>query len=213
MADIFREVDEELRREGFEKVWRRYGRYIIGAAALAVLATAGYVGWQRYTESQSAERARQYEAAMALVQQPDMAAALPTLQALGAGSDGYATLARLQEAALQAKAGNTAAALSIYDKLSTDASVDRAFPELAIILLALQTLDTAAPAELTARLAPLTAADNPWRHSALELTGLLAKRSGDVERARQIFAGLADDLDAPQALRGRAAELLAALKE
>ncbi|MGH6960822.1 MAG: tetratricopeptide repeat protein, partial [Dongiaceae bacterium] len=127
--------------------------------------------------------------------------------------DGYAALARLQEAALQAKAGNAAAAVSIYDKLSTDTSVDRAFRELAVILVALQTLDTATPADLTARLAPLTAADNPWRYTALELTGLLAKRGGDLEGARQIFAALADDLNAPQALRGRAAELLAALKE
>ena len=32
MGDIFREIDEELRQERFEKLWQRYGKVVIGAA-------------------------------------------------------------------------------------------------------------------------------------------------------------------------------------
>ena len=46
----------------------------------------------------------------------------------------------------------------------------------------------------------------------LELTALLAYRAGDTARAQEILAGLADDLNAPPALRQRVTELLAALK-
>ena len=65
---------------------------------------------------------------------------------------------------------------------------------------------------MTKRLQPLTEPGNPWRYSALEITAVLAHRSGDKAKAQEILTGLADDLDAPQALRQRATEMLAALK-
>ena len=39
MSDILREVDEELRRERYQKLWERYGIYVVGAA-LALVDTA-----------------------------------------------------------------------------------------------------------------------------------------------------------------------------
>jgi len=208
VTDIFREVDEELRRESFEKLWRKYGAYAIALAVVIVLAVGAIVGWQRYSEHRQAERARQYVAAVSS-SGPEAVAAL---QSLATGSDGYAALALLHEAATKAKAGDTAGAVATYEKLAADGSVDQPFRDLAVILLALATADTASPADLTARLAPLTDASNPWHYSALEITALLARRAGDTARAQQIYSGLADDLNAPQALRARAAEMLAALR-
>ena len=40
MADIFNEVDEEVRRERLKQLWDRYGIFIIG---LAVLLVVGYL--------------------------------------------------------------------------------------------------------------------------------------------------------------------------
>ena len=37
MSDIFREIDEELRRDNLLKLWQRYGRYVIGVVVLALL--------------------------------------------------------------------------------------------------------------------------------------------------------------------------------
>lgn len=211
MSDIIREVDEELRRENFEKLWRKYGSYALGLAVLVVLAVAGYVQWQRYTEGQREARARQYEAAIQLAASGD-AGAPATLQGLAGRDDGYAALAQLQEAALKAKAGDLAGAVAIYEKMTADGTVDESIRNLALILLALHTADTAPPDQLTQRLQPLTAATNPWRYSALELTAVLARRAGDTAKATQILTGLADDLNAPQALRQRATEMLHALK-
>ncbi len=45
MSDIFREVDEDLRREQFKRLWDRFGTYVIGLAVLIVVVTAGYRGW------------------------------------------------------------------------------------------------------------------------------------------------------------------------
>ena len=211
VSDIIREVDEELRRENYEKLWRKYGSYALGLAALIVLGVAAYFEWQHYTANQHAERARQYEAALQLVAAADPGAPA-ALQAVASGADGYAALAQLQEAALKAKAGDVNGAVAIYEKMTTDGAIDQSLRDLALILLALHTADTAAPDLLAQRLQPLTAASSPWRYSALELTAVLAQRAGDNAKAEQILTALADDLNAPQALRQRATEMLHALK-
>ena len=211
MSDIIREVDEELRRENFEKLWRKYGSYAVGLAVVIVLGVGGFFQWQHYTQGQREERARQYEAAVQLSAAADPGAPA-ALQALAAREDGYGALAELQQAELKAKAGDVAGAVAIYEKMTADSAVDRSLRDLALILLALHTVDTAPPDQLTQRLQPLTAATNPWHYSALELTAVLARRAGDNAKAVQILTGLADDLNAPQALRQRATEMLHALK-
>ena len=52
MSDIFREVEEDVRRERFEQIWKQYGDYIIAGVAVIVIAIAGYELWQRYEETQ-----------------------------------------------------------------------------------------------------------------------------------------------------------------
>src|SRR5215472_18685846 len=82
VSDFIREVDEDLRRENLEKLWRRYGSYAVAAAVVIILGVAGYVGWQRYAAGQRAERAQQFQAALALATKPDVVAATQTLQAI-----------------------------------------------------------------------------------------------------------------------------------
>ena len=50
---FIREVNEELRQDQFKSLWRRFGPIAIGAAVLLVLATAGYVGYERWTSSRA----------------------------------------------------------------------------------------------------------------------------------------------------------------
>jgi hypothetical protein len=211
VTDFIREVDEDLRRENLEKLWRKYGTYALGAAVLVVLATAANVGWQRYSASLAVERAHQYDTALQLLANSEPTAADALLE-IAADDDGYASLALLQAAAVKLEAGDAAGAAAIYERLAKDTDADKQLRDLAVILLALHTVDTADPTELTQRLQPFTADDSPWRYSALEITALLARRGGDIERAKQILTRLADDLNAPQSLRRRATEMLAALK-
>ncbi len=66
MGDIFREIDEELRHDRFEKLWREYGRYVIAGAVVVVLAVAGVSGWRQYQESQRFADGAQFAVAKAL---------------------------------------------------------------------------------------------------------------------------------------------------
>lgn len=213
MADIFQEVEEEVRRENMQRLWRRYGRYAVAGLVALALAIAGVIGWQKYSENRQAARAQAFADAITLTGDADPAKATAAFQQLAQDGDGIAALARFRSAALQVKAKDTVGAVATYDAITADASVPQPFRDASALLAALQLLDTAELAEIERRLNPITAAPNPFRFSALELIALSAQRAGDFTKARTIYTQLADNLETPTGLRGRAAEMLAALKE
>lgn len=213
MADFFQEVDEDLKREQYLKLWQKYGRYAVGAAVAVVLATAGVIGWREYQTSQRMEEGRRYEAALRLSQDGKPEEALAALAELAGSGTGYAALAGLREGALRAKEGDIAGAVAAYNRIAENGGIDANIRQLATLLAVLHGLDSEEPAAMVARLEPLTADDSPWRHSALELSALAALRAGETARAREIFTRLTDDSTAPSGVRGRAEELLSVIGE
>ena len=201
---LFREIDEDLRRERYMKLWKDYGRFVVGAAVTLILATAGWVWWQRHQLSVRGEEGERYAAAATLVGKGNPAAAIKAFAQVAAESSaGYAALAKLREAALLAKKGDLKGAAALYDAIAADADANQNLRHLARLLGTLSLLDTGDPAKLTAKLAPLAKEDGPWHYAALELTGLLAERAGDIKRARAIYTRLVDDAAAPATLRAR----------
>ena len=53
MSELFDEVDEEVRREQFKKLWDKYSIYFIALMVLIVAAVGGWRGYQ-YLEAQKA---------------------------------------------------------------------------------------------------------------------------------------------------------------
>ncbi|MGH6882372.1 MAG: tetratricopeptide repeat protein [Hypericibacter sp.] len=214
MADIFKEVEEDLRREKFEQLWQRYGRWVIALAVVVVLGTAGSVAWQRYQQHREAQLAEQYGATIALTDPStgDLAKADAALANIADAGGGYGALASLERAAVKAKAGDIDGAAKIYDAMAADSGTPSALRDLAKLLKVMRLVESGDPAALTAELAPLMAPENPWRFTATELTAILALKSGDQKHATELFTQLADDQAAPSSLRARAAEMAAALK-
>lgn len=211
MSDIFREIDEELRRDNFLKLWQRYGKYLIVAAGILIAATAIVAGWREYVARQAQAEGVRYEAALALAHQGKDKEAAGAFAAIAQSSEaGRAVLARLEQAALEAKAGDRDGAIALYGAVAADGSADRAYRDLATLLAARLELDKD-PKAAASRVAPLTDAGNPWHASALELTALAALDQGDKTTARATYQRLADDLAAPDGARARAAEMVAAL--
>jgi hypothetical protein len=66
MSDIFREVDEDVRRDQAAQIWARYQNLFIGLAVLVIAATAGWRFYDHYRTKQSEEAGAKYEAALAL---------------------------------------------------------------------------------------------------------------------------------------------------
>jgi hypothetical protein len=214
LVDLFREVEDDLRRDKAAEVWKRYGRYIIGAAVFIVAATASYVGWKEYRLRQQTAYGERFAAAVSLIQNKKESEALDALGALAqdAGT-GYGTLARFRAAAIKSHQGDHAAAAAIYDAIAKDDSVDALYAGLASLYYVLATLETGNPDDLAKRLAPLLEPKSPWRYSARELAALLDLRKGDTAKARENFTKLADDPKTPPGVRGRAVEMLRTLKQ
>ena len=211
--NLFKEIDEELRQEKMAVLWKKYGTLIIGAAVLVVASVAAFQAWQAWDTNRRSAESTQFGAALDAAAQQRPTDALQTFAKLAKeGSTGYATLSRLNQAALQAEGGDRAGAVASYLSISNDNSVDTIFRDLALLLSTLHDLDTAAPDELAQRVARLTLTNNPWRHSAKELSALLLQRKGDRTQAGKLFQELADDVTAPAGIRARAAEMSAILE-
>ena len=63
VSDIFREIDDELRRENLLQLWSRYSRYIIAAAVLLALIAGGIFAWRQHLASERLAQANRYTAA------------------------------------------------------------------------------------------------------------------------------------------------------
>lgn len=210
--DIIREIDEEVRRDRYVKLLKRYAPQITIVAVAIALAFGGYAGWRKHMRDVAEAESRQFAQAMLLERGGKFKEAAEAFAALSAGgSSSYRALAGLQAAAAHAAAGDVSAAIAEYDRLAADSGVPDRFRDLARLLAVQHLLDTAPPDDLEQRLKLLTAPDNMWRYSARELQGAVRLKAGDLAGARKAFAELSDDTTAPAQVRARAAEMLAAL--
>jgi hypothetical protein len=212
---ILREIDEELRKEQFAKLWMRYGKIFIGVAIVIVSSVASYKAWQSYDVTNRGQQGERFAAIIRLIGEGNGEVPLDALTSFQAdASHGYQMLAAFQAAALMAAGGDGQDAAAAYDKLANDNSLDIIYRDLAILLGTIQRMNSGSDtASLTAALAPLAADNNPWRYSARELIAVLAEQSGDTAKARRLFIALTDDATTPQGIRLRAKELLAGLVE
>lgn len=214
MADIFEEVDEELRRDRAKILWDKYGKFVIALAVLVVLGTSANVYWRQYQQSQRLEHAQQFMTAAGLAQAGQTDQAISEFLALASDSGaGYATIARLRAAALKSSGGDVEGAVAEYNALAADSDVDQIYRDLAVLLRVIAEGDSAAPEALLEDLAPLAENGKAWRFTARELAVVQHLRQGDTAQAREKLTALADDLDAPRGIRSRASELLRALDQ
>ncbi len=210
MADVFDEVDEELRRANALKLWKKYAPLIVGAAIAIVVGTAAWVMWQDH------QRKRAEADALRFVTASDLAAtdaerALIELRALARdGKPGYAALARLKEASVTLTR-DKAQGLALYRQIAADASLDAQLRDGATLVAALLAVDGEAAADVSRAVAPLQSPAGAWRHAAREVEALALLRAGERAKAADIYRSLADDLTTPAGMRQRAAEIVAAL--
>ncbi len=210
MADIFQEVDEEVRREQLKKLWDRYGTYFIAACVLVVVGVGAWRGYEWWQAKRAGESGAAFEQAVSLAEAgktPDAEAAFAKLAT--DGTAGYRVLARLREAAAVATTDRPAA-VKDYDEIAADRSAGRVIADLAALRAGFLLVDHAPYSEMRTRLEPLTGPDRAFRHSARELLALSAWKAGDVAAARQWTDMIVTDPQTPAGARNRA-EILSAL--
>jgi hypothetical protein len=211
VSDIFHEVEEEVRRERLEKIWKDYSDYIVAAICLLVIGVAGLQLWRVYDQRERAKASEAYSQAEQLYEsgQTDLAAQSFAHLAATAPS-GYAEIARLQEADAMMASGKHDEAIALYKKIV--AGDNKLLAEVARIHEAWGVADTASRADLEKLLSPLTDATNPWRYTAREIFAYWDYHNGDTAKAQQEYASLAAASGLPAQVHGRALAMSTFLK-
>lgn len=205
MADIFQEVDEELRREKLEEFWKENGNFIIVLIVLVVLSTAATAGWRSWSYDRNVDKTGALAEA---VYAEDRNVQAEALGAYMVENDGFhGALARFVAAGKLLADNKTEEAVGLYDEIAADGDVDTLYRDLALLLSIGARLDTADAAVLKQDIARLDRAGNAWRPAAQEMQALLAAREGDFDTAAGIMTKLMENSETPNSMRGRAQAL------
>ena len=208
MSDIFREVDEEVRRDEAVKFWEKYQSLIIGAALLIIAVTGGWRLYDHFRTKAAEEAGAKFVAAQALAREGKSTEAVAALNALAKDAPaGYALLARMR-AAGEIGQSDARAGAAAFDALAADAATPPLLRDVARIRAGLLLADSAEPAQLEARLKPMAEAGQPMRNLAREILGVGALKRNDAEAAARWFDMIVVDAQASADARARAEAFL-----
>lgn len=208
MADdrdsLLREVDEELRREQMEKLWKRYNGLILGGAALIIAGVAGYKYLEGRRMSAAEAAGAAFNAAVKLADENKTDDAVKAFEEIAkTGPRGYASLAKLHVAGALAKSGKQAEAVTAYESLANDGSADQLLKSFAQLQAATLRMGDADFTEMQNRLNSLTGEQSPFKVSARELLGFAAFKAGKNDEARKLLEPLLIDPAASQGIQDR----------
>jgi hypothetical protein len=202
---LFREVDEEFRRDQAMKLWNRYGNYVVAVALAVVVGVAAFKGWEYWQAHRAESAGAAYHQGLAHLEQDRTEEARSVFAELASdGHEGYATLARLQLAGILAEQGKAEEAVEAYDAVANDGSAAREFRELARVRAGYLLAGTASPEDLEQRLAVLERPDSPWRNAVREILASAHYRTGNLAEADRLMNEVLVDPEAPPAMRQRA---------
>jgi hypothetical protein len=187
VADIFHEVEEDLRRDQAAAIWKKYGNFIVAAALVVILAVAGHWGWKEYSTRQQLQASADFLSAATV---SDLAKREAALAQIVAGGGSYGVLARFRLAGTAIEGGDKAKARGILTEIANDQGADKVLRDLALIQAALLELEIGKPETAADLVKDLTKEGEAYRLSALEITGLAAVAGGDKAKAKAAFEDL-----------------------
>ena len=207
MSEIFREIEQELKRERWLALWRRWQREVIAGAGALILLGAGLGFWFYYGARQAEHASSAFDTALAL--RGD--SALAAFHALAEQGGNYGALAAFHEAAALANNQRRKRAIAIYDDLSARIVLPLALRDLARLNAALLLIGRAPLAEIEDRLRRAAGDQAILRYSAREIIALAALAENNIARARELLAPMLDDPNVPPTLAARAQIMLDSL--
>ncbi|VAV87040.1 Mlr7403 protein [hydrothermal vent metagenome] len=208
---LFREIDEDVRRDKIQNIWKKYGSWILALSLGMVLAVGALKGWQYWQKQQAESGGASYFAAVKLAEEGKTTEAEKAFAALKANHAGFAIFGKFKQAAAMAKAGRTSGAISAYDEIASDSDVQPELKNLARIKAAYLLADTASVKELQERVAGFDNNNSPWRSSARELIAFSAYRAGDYALADRKLTQILADLQSTAGAKQRARIFLSVL--
>ncbi|WP_411287513.1 tetratricopeptide repeat protein [Phenylobacterium sp.] len=204
MADLFEEVEEQLRSDRYRTLARKALPWVLAVLAAALIAALAYWGWDKYRQQTVDKASEQYAAALDAFNKGDAAQAKQLWGEVSKSSArGYKSLALMQLGGLQLTANKPTEAVTLFDQ-AAKAAPNAVMGDAARLKSAFAILDTAPYKDVEARLTPLMEDGHPYRVQAREALAFTKIMAGNTAGARGDFVVISGTLDAPEGARARA---------
>ncbi len=189
---FIREVTDDFERDKLKGFWDRYGRTLIVAVSVGLIAFAGFLLWQSRQAKQRVVEADTYVAAMKELASGNEAGATKSFEALKqTGTKGYKILASFELAAADLRANKPEEAAKKFDALAADSSMIKPLQDLAAVRALTIRFDQMSPADAIQKLSPYAQPGQPWFATAAELQANAYLKDGKQQQARKLFEMLA----------------------
>jgi len=208
VVDFINEVEEELRKDDYNRLLKKYGP-LIGVLLFLIVAGTGFMEWRDHADGKAARAtAAIYTSADDELESGSLDQAVQEFVALGqAGPDGYAGLAFKRAAAIEHDKGNASEAVVYFDQSLSKFDKAR-HKHLSEYKAALILADQGAYSDVIARLDGLIVEDAPYEYLARELLGFAHEKSGNLPAAREQYAYLTSIPGVPQSVKLRAEQAM-----
>jgi hypothetical protein len=204
VADLFEEVEEQLRSDRYRALALRAWPWVATALAAGLLAWLGWWGWNHYRQTQIDKASEEYSDGLNALQQGRVDQAQSLFGDVAKSSArGYRSLALMHLGAILLTQNDTKGAVKLFDQ-AAEVAPDQMIGDAARLKSAFALLDTAPRQEMETRLNPLLQDGRPYRVQAREALGFVKLMAGDLPGARGDFVIISGMLDAPQSARSRA---------
>jgi hypothetical protein len=212
-AETFvREVDENLRRDQLRESAQRYGKWIVAAVILFLVAIGGYIYWQHRQSERAVADSEAMSAALDKVGSGNVKGAEADLVPLSESSnDVTRSTATLARAAFAIQRNDRKAATELFNTVAADESAPQPLRDLATVRATMTSFDSMKPDDVIARLKALVEPGKPFFGTAGELTAMAMLAKGDRAGAGQLFARIAADRQVPESIRSRAVQVAGSL--
>lgn len=209
---FLREVDEELRRDQLASALTRYGRWLIAAVVLGLVAFGGVLLWRNHQRDAAGAAGEQLQQAFDDLGNNRLAAASAALAPVAASrAPGYRAVAAFAKADIQLQKKDATGAAATFAGIAADPSNAQPFRDLALIRQTSTEYDTLKPRVIVDRLKPLAVPGNPWFGSAGEMVAAAYVRMNRRDLAGALFGQIASDETVPDSLRQRAVQMAGSL--
>ena len=210
---FLREVDEEYRRDQAMHILRNYGRWILGAVVLGLIAFGGWLYWQHYNAQKAGTQGEQFDAAMRLVEESKADKALPELDRIATSDgEGYAAMARIAQGNLLLQKNDARGAAAKFAEVANNAKFEQPYRDLALIRQTVAEYDSLKPQVVIDRLKGLTNPNSPWLGTAGELVAAAYLKAGNKAEAGRLYGQIAQGGEkVPESIRQRAVQLAGVL--
>jgi len=207
VVDFISEVQEELRKDDYNRWFKKYGPYLMGLVVLIVLGTA-FLEWRKARNASVAEKTSlSYMDAVDLMGIDDAKAKEAFLNLSQSAPNGYAGISLMRASEIEFDQGNLGPAVEYLDQAAKTFGDKRhqhlAQLKAAYILSGLDRHD-----EAIYRLTPLSEKDQPFEYLARELMALSSIETEDYATARKHLSFLETNPGVPESIAARATQTM-----